>query len=120
MDYSAFADDTEGKEEVLFQKTAATDNDLDGTCDENAPVDIHAPLKANQEPVCNLDEFPTSAANKATTILTLPPNFQDVRDALPKNVQNQFSELLHGKIVGIWPIRSNYFIKNKRTNDLND
>ncbi|MDR2396570.1 MAG: hypothetical protein LBD69_01805 [Puniceicoccales bacterium] len=79
--------------------------------------DIHAPLKADPEPVYNLDDFPKSAPSKANAILTPPPNFQDAFDTLPKDVPNQFSELLHGKIVGIWPIRSNYFIKNKHTHD---
>ncbi|MDR1254998.1 MAG: hypothetical protein LBJ78_03170 [Puniceicoccales bacterium] len=105
------------EKEILFQKIEKPDNSLDGISDKNAPSDVYAPLETDPEPVCNLDDFPTSVPNKATTILTPPPNFKDVRDALPKNVQNQFSELLHGKIVGIWPIRSNYFIKNKHAND---
>jgi hypothetical protein len=109
----------DGKE-TFFQKEEKPDNILDGTGVENTPLDIHASLEADPEPVCNLDDFPTSAPHKATTILTPPPNFRDVRDALPKNVQNQFSELLHGKIVGIWPIRSNYFIKNKHPHTFND
>ncbi|MDR2769065.1 MAG: hypothetical protein LBB19_00695 [Puniceicoccales bacterium] len=102
------------EKEILFQKVEKSDNSLDGKWDENTPSAIHDASEAE----CNLDEFPIPTSNKATTILTPPPNFQDIRDALSKNVQNQFSELLHGKIVGIWPIRSNYFIKNKHTNAL--
>jgi hypothetical protein len=108
------------EKKMLPGKVENHDSVPDETCDANAPSDIHASLEADPEPVCNVDDFPTSVPNKATTILTPPPNFQDVRDAFPKNVQDQFSELLHGKIVGIWPIRSNYFIKNKHTNALND
>ena len=46
------------------------------------------------------------------TKLQTPPNFQQDLANIPPEIQGAFKNILHGHLVGIWPINSNRLLKN--------
>lgn len=42
-----------------------------------------------------------------------PPSFKEALESLPEEIHHHFSKVLHGKLTGVWPVKSRYFLKNK-------
>ena len=57
-----------------------------------------------REPVYDLNSFGGKQV-KTETILTPPPNFEKTLATLPKDLLDSFKSVLHGEVVGIWPIK---------------
>ena len=57
-----------------------------------------------REPVYDLNSF-SGRQVKPEIVLTPPPNFEKTLASLPKDLLDSFKSVLHGEIVGIWPIK---------------
>ena len=57
-----------------------------------------------REPIYDLNSFGGKQV-KAEVILTPPPNFEKSLKTLPKDVLDAFKSVLHGEVIGIWPIK---------------
>ena len=76
--------------------------------------EAHAPFE--QEPIYPLDTF-SSCEPVATKRSNPPPDFQSALKQLPPDLQSSFEQILHAKIIGIWPIRPDSLKKStERTN----
>ncbi len=63
-----------------------------------------------REPVYDLNSFGEQQV-KTETILTPPPDFEKTLATLPKDLLDSFKSVLHGEIVGIWPIKTQDVLK---------
>jgi len=63
-----------------------------------------------REPVYDLNSFGGKQV-KTETILTPPPDFEKSLATLPKDVLEVFKSVLHGEVVGIWPIKTQDVLK---------
>ena len=63
-----------------------------------------------REPVYDLNSFGGKQV-KTETILTPPPDFKETLATLPKAVLDSFKSILHGEVVGIWPIKTQDVLK---------
>ena len=88
---------------TLLQKTESF-QDYEPTCEglvfekeKNVP-------DFEREPVYDLNSFGGKQV-KTETILTPPPNFEKSLATLPKDLLDAFKSVLHGEVVGIWPIK---------------
>ena len=66
------------------------------------------------EPIFDANAFKgdSSRSNQAIQALTPPPKFQDIVQNCPQNIVSTFEQQLHGKLVGVWPIRTAFLLKN--------
>ena len=63
-----------------------------------------------REPVYDLNSFGGKQI-KTETILTPPPLFEKTLATLPKDLLDSFKSILHGEVVGIWPIKMKDVLK---------
>ena len=62
------------------------------------------------ESVYDIDSFEQSTP-KNKKHLAPPPDFQKALQTLPESLRKDFKEILHGDIIGIWPIKTNFVLK---------
>lgn len=63
-----------------------------------------------REPVYDMNSFGGRSV-KTEVVLAPPPHFEDAVKTLPEDVLNSFKTILHGDVVGIWPIKSKEVLK---------
>ena len=75
------------------------------------PEENVTPFASDQEPIYNLDNFNKGKKETSTVNLLPPPRFQDAITTIQPKTSACFSEILHGKLIGIWPIKSSNLLK---------